>query len=102
MKLIVFLAMFASFLLGDTVYLRDGSEMTGRMHGFASKGKLVVFEKDDGEMMKIRSKRVDRIVDNDGDVIFRPSKMLGVGLKKKLIVTLMSGIVIIHLIATLY
>lgn len=94
--------MFASFLLGDTVYLRDGSEMTGRMHGFASKGKLVVFEKDDGEMMKIRSKRVDRIVDNDGDVIFRPSKMLGVGLKKKLIVTLMSGIVIIHLIATLY
>ena len=95
MKLIVFLAMFASFLLGDTVYLRDGSEMTGRMHGFASKGKLVVFEKDDGEMMKIRSKRVDRIVDNDGDIIFRPSKMLGMGLKKKLIITLMSGIVII-------
>ena len=94
--------MFASFLLGDTVYLRDGSEMTGRMHGFESKGKLVVFEKDDGEMMKIRSRKVDRIVDNDGDVIFRPSKMLGLGLKKKLIVTLMSGIVIIHLIATLY
>ena len=94
--------MFASFLLGDTIYLLDGSEMTGRMHGFASKGKLVVFEKDDGEMMKIRSKRVDRIVDNDGDVIFRPSKMLGLGLKKKLIVTLMSGIVIMHLIAALY
>ena len=95
MKLIVFLAMFASFLLGDTVYLRDGSEMTGRMHGFASKGKLVVFEKEGGEMMKIRSRKVDRIVDNDGDIIFRPSKMLGMGLKKKLIITLMSGIVII-------
>ena len=33
--------------------------------------------------MKIRSRKVDRIVDNDGDIIFRPSKMLGVGLKEK-------------------
>ena len=95
MKRIAFLAMFASFLQGDTIYLKDGSEMTGRMHGFASKGKLVVFEKEGGEMMKIRSRKVDRIVDNDGDIVFRPSKMLGMGLKKKLIITLMSGIVII-------
>ena len=55
----------------------------------------MVFEKEGGEMMKIRSRKVDRIVDNDGDIIFRPSKMLGMGLKKKLIITLMSGIVII-------
>jgi len=95
LKRIAFLAMFASFLQGDTIYLKDGSEMTGRMHGFASKGKLVVFEKESGEMMKIRSRKVGRIVDNDGDVIFRPSKMLGVGLKKKLSLTLMSCIVII-------
>ena len=49
MKRIAFLAMFASFLQGDTIYLKDGSEMTGRMHGFASKGKLVVFEKRVGD-----------------------------------------------------